>query len=554
MPLDNSGYIASEAIDWNGLTNGLSKTIYDIGNNRAIRKQELDDQFTEMDKQFRQAKVPANQTLGNLFLNITDAGVNRAYELNKALKRGEVSETEYRRIMNNMNDSFKGTINSVATLDTKIADMVKRQGPDGDGSNFEVDLAKITGSLMELQGKTGAIDADGFIKIGKVDPETGEIVDMYDPEVLNKPENVRADKYKLRDNVAKTVKQWQPLEEWTSTYRNGWISIDSIKNKPEYKEGLETLAKSLASKSNQRNLYSILSDNAGVPLTTYQTEEEKNKKIQSQIDQLIATKKSAGTWNEKTGLTEKEISDINNNMVKLVRDSNNVFQPEMTEEQYEKAVEFTKREIELQVETNMKGEAPTVWAPQRPSGDGNGPKYDYEENDYDIYKKAKDLWFNPNIAKSADSLTSLTRGEYVFKPNYPVDDKTGERLKDKNGDFLKQTEPGFRVYTKEGGFAGVASTLFDLGDYLYEGKSTAERRNKIENAAQLYKDREEGKPVGLKNRIEPNKYTFKESLEYISKKRGIKISNEDFENLRAARKLPENKKYTDKQLFDAYYK
>ena len=422
MPLDNSGYIASEAIDWNGLTNGLSKTIYDIGNNRAIRKQELDDQFTEMDKQFRQAKVPANQTLGNLFLNITDAGVNRAYELNKALKRGEVSETEYRRIMNNMNDSFKGTINSVATLDTKIADMVKRQGPDGDGSNFEVDLAKITGSLMELQGKTGAIDADGFIKIGKVDPETGKIVDMYDPEVLNKPENVRADKYKLRDNVAKTVKQWQPLEQWKSTYRNGWISIDSIKNKPEYKEGVETLAKSLASKSNQRNLYSILSDNAGVPLTTYQTEEEKNKKIQSQIDQLIATKKSAGTWNEKTGLTEKEISDINNNMVKLVRDSNNVFQPEMTEEQYKKAVEFTKREIELQVETDMKGEAPTVWQPRAASGDGDGKKE--KEKNTDLRDTIKSAFVNPNNPKApidrkfmADRLTAATAGKVIFIPN-----------------------------------------------------------------------------------------------------------------------------------------
>jgi hypothetical protein len=555
MPLDNSGYIAPEAIDWSGLTNGLSKTIYDIGNNRAIRKQELDDQFTDLDKQFRQAKVPANQTLGNLFLNITDAGVNKAYELNQALKKGQLSETDYRRIMNNMNDSFKGTINSVATLDTRIAEMVKRQAADGDGGAFEVDLNKITGSLMELQGKTGAIDIDGFIKIGKVDPETGEITQMYDPEVINKPENVKADKYRLRDNVAKTVKQWQPLEEWKSTYRNGWISIDSIKNKPEYKEGIETLAKSLANKSNPRNIYSILADNAGVALTTYQTDAEKNEKIKSQTDDLINTKKAAGTWDPKVGLTGKEVKDIENNMVKIHSDDAFVFQPEMTEEQIKRAIDFTKREIELQVETDMKGEAPTVWAPQRPSGDGNGPeKYD-EENDYDIYKKAVDLWNSPNIAKSADSLTSLTRGDYVFKPNYPVDETTGERLKDKTtGEELKQTEPGFRVYTKEGGFAGVASTIFDLGDYLYGGKSPAERRNKIENAAQLYQDRKEGKNVKLKNRIEPNKYNFKESLGYIAKNRGVKISSEDFANLSAARKHPKNKKYTDKQLFDAYYK
>jgi hypothetical protein len=368
------------------------------------------------------------------------------------------------------------------------------------------------------------------------------------------PENIKAPKYKLGDNVQNSVKNWKPVEQWTKGIRDGSITIDSVRNQDDYKNGVETLARGLANKANQRNLFSILYDNAGIPLVDYQTEEEKNQKIKEQTDELIATKKAAGTWDPKVGLTEKEVKDINNNMVKVVKTSANVMEPEMTEEQYQRAVDFTKREIEFQIETNMKGDAPTVFAPQRPTGDGNGPKYDYEENDYDIYKKAKDIWLNPNIAKSADSLTSLTRGDYVFKPNYPVDEQTGERLKDKNGNFLKQTEPGFRVYTKEGGFAGVASTLFDLGDYLYEGKSTAERRNKIENAAQLYRDRQEGKPVNLKNKIEPNKYTFKESLGYISKKRGVKISSQDFSNLSAARKDPRNKNYTDKELFDAYYK
>ena len=416
MPLDNSGYIAPEAIDWSGLTNGLSKTIYDIGNNRAIRKQELDDQFTDLDKQFRQAKVPANQTLGNLFLNITDAGVNKAYELNQALKKGQLSETDYRRIMNNMNDSFKGTINSVATLDTRIAEMVKRQAADGDGGAFEVDLNKITGSLMELQGKTGAIDIDGFIKIGKVDPETGEITQMYDPEVINKPENVKADKYRLRDNVAKTVKQWQPLEEWKSTYRNGWISIDSIKNKPEYKEGIETLAKSLANKSNPRNIYSILADNAGVALTTYQTDAEKNEKIKSQTDDLINTKKAAGTWDPKVGLTEAEVKGIENNMVKIHSDDAFVFQPEMTEEQIKRAIDFTKREIELQVETDMKGEAPTVWQPRAASGDGEKEK----EPNTDLRDTIKSAFVNPTSPKSpidrkfmANRLTALSGGKVI---------------------------------------------------------------------------------------------------------------------------------------------
>jgi hypothetical protein len=265
---------------------------------------------------------------------------------------------------------------------------------------------------------TGAIDIDGFIKIGKVDPETGEITQMYDPEVINKPENVKADKYRLRDNVAKTVKQWQPLEEWKSTYRNGWISIDSIKNKPEYKEGIETLAKSLANKSNPRNIYSILADNAGVALTTYQTDAEKNEKIKSQTDDLINTKKAAGTWDPKVGLTEAEVKGIENNMVKIHSDDAFVFQPEMTEEQIKRAIDFTKREIELQVETDMKGEAPTVWQPRAASGDGDGNKE--KEPNTDLRDTIKSAFVNPNNPNApidrkfmANRLTALSGGKVI---------------------------------------------------------------------------------------------------------------------------------------------
>jgi hypothetical protein len=535
MPLDNSGYIAPEAIDWSGLTNGLSKTIYDIGNNRAIRKKELDDQFTDLDKQFRQAKVPANQTLGNLFLNITDAGVNKAYELNQALKKGQLSETDYRRIMNNMNDSFKGTINSVATLDTRIKEMVERQGADGDGGAFEVDLNKITGSLMELQGKTGAIDIDGFIKIGKVDPETGEITQMYDPEVINKPENVKADKYRLRDNVAKTVKQWQPLEEWKSTYRNGWVSIDSIKNKPEYKEGIETLAQSLANKSNPRNIYSILADNAGVALTTYQTDAEKNQKIKEQTDKLINTKKSAGTWDPKVGLTEKEVKDIENNMVKIHSDDAFVFQPEMTEEQIKRAIDFTKREIELQVETDMKGEAPTVWQPRAQEGASAGDR-EYERKRaaaVDMYKRLGQTWNQGDRNKAAAELTALSGGQTIFSPNPKG-----------NGFIAKDAKTKLDK--------GTATTISDLSTFFMPGESSTDKLEFFETAAEDVRYGIEGNTTQL-NRRDPINWNY---IDKIVNLKGEKITKEQSGMIgrkikRALEQSSDPQKDRDQIYFDA---
>lgn len=493
MPLDNSGYITSQAIDWNGLTNGLSKTIYDIGENRVIRKKELDDQFADMDRQFRQAKVPDNQSLTNLFLNITDAGTQKILEWNRDLKNGKMSESENKRLMSNIKNSFTGTISSVADLDKKIADMAKRQDKDGDGGNFELDLAKITGSLMELQGKTGAIDVDGNIKIGKVDPVTGKITSMYDPEVLNKPENVKADKYRLRENVQNSVKNWKPVEQWTKGVRDGSITIDSIKQQPEYKEGLETLAKSIANKSNPRTIYSILSDNAGIALTSYQTEEEKNQKIKEQTDELISTKKEAGTWDPKVGLTEVERKGIENNMFKLVPDDASVFQPEMTEEQNKRALDYTRTEIGMQIETNMKGEAPTVFAPRAPSGDGKGPK-DTKEQNYDAYRYAFDTWNSGNVQEAAARYTAMTQGDMIFTPNVPVDEN------DKPIPGAK-ARPGFRLTTKEGTPAGIITRFQDMADYIYPGASPADRQYNMQEGQQAYRDRNRGRA----NDIEPNK-------------------------------------------------
>jgi transcription elongation factor GreA len=93
MPLDKgvTGYIENSAIDWSGLTNGLSKTVYDIGEKREIRKQELDDQWTDMNTQLESAEIPENQTLGDIFLNTTNAGTSKALEWNKQLKAGKIS-------------------------------------------------------------------------------------------------------------------------------------------------------------------------------------------------------------------------------------------------------------------------------------------------------------------------------------------------------------------------------------------------------------------------------------------------------------------------------
>jgi hypothetical protein len=332
---------------------------------------------------------------------------------------------------------------------------------------------------------------------------------MYDPEVINKPENVKADKYRLRDNVSKTVKQWQPLEDWTTTYRNGWISIDSIKKQPKYLEGVETLAKSLANKSNPRNIYSILADNAGIALTTYQTDDEKNQKIKEQTDDLINTKKAAGTWDPKVGLTEAEVKGIENNMVKIHSDDAFVFQPEMTEEQIERAINFTKQEIELQIETNMKGEAPTVWQPRAQEGaraeDSDAAKKEQKKRKaaVDMYKRLNQTWNQGDRNKAAAELSALSGGTKLFKPNprgkgfIEIDPKSLEEV-------------------------GVARSVSDLSVIFMPGEDSATKLEYFEQAAEDVRIGNEGNTTQL-NRRDPVNWNY---IDKIVKKQGKSITKE----------------------------
>lgn len=419
MPLDKgvTGYIENSAIDWAGLTNGLSDTIYDVGEKREIRKQELDDQWSDMNNQLASAEVPENQTLGDIFLNTTNAGTSKALEWNKQLKAGKISPEQYTKLMNNLKQNFEGFVGTAATFDKRYKEYMERQ-QTGKASALELDFASKFGKMAELNGKSSIIDIDGNIKLANIDPKTGKVTDFYDMRVMNKPENIIDNKVILGDEVETYTKSWESTELWKELGRNGWESIDTARQTPGYKFARENVVKALVNESNPRKTLSILADNGGIQLTTYTNDAEKSSLIEAAKNDLIDTKRRAG---EPTTISAEELKQIELNMVKLERDPRNVFQPKLTEEQIEKARKVVGDAVDVSIGQKMEGAARSYYKPDSGGGSGSGDGSKPRDNT-DLFETLHSA-FKPKVAgdktfrtEAANRLSAATLNKFIFEP------------------------------------------------------------------------------------------------------------------------------------------
>jgi hypothetical protein len=419
MPLEKgvTGYIENSAIDWSGLTNGLSKTVYDIGENREIRKQELEDQWTDINTQLASAEVPENQTLGDVFLNTTNAGTSKALEWNKQLKAGKISPEQYTKLMNNLKQNFEGFVGTAATFDKRYKEYMERQ-QTGKASALELDFASKFGKMAELNGKSSIIDMDGNIKLANIDPATGKVTDFYDMRTMNKPENIIDNKVVLGDEVEAYTKSWETTELWKELGRNGWKSIETARQTPGYELAKVNVVDALVNTSNPRKTLSILADNGGIQLNTYTTPEEKTKLIETAKAKLIDQKKRAG---EPVMLSPEELKQIDLNMVEMVRDPRNVFQPKLTNEQIEKARKIAGDAVDVSIGQKMQGAARSYYNPNTGGGSG-GSRAKEPRNNTDLFETLYSA-FKPKVkgdttfrTDAATRLTAATLNKFIFSP------------------------------------------------------------------------------------------------------------------------------------------
>jgi hypothetical protein len=405
-----SGFKAPTTIDWGALSNKMAETSLQIGKDREAAKVELDKIASDNINKMNEIAQGNNQTFGTMILNFQNDGKNMVNELNKQLKAGEMSPSEYRKRLANLNDNTLIMAGAAKTMDARIEEITKRQ-QDGVASTWELELLKEFGSLTEINNAKFHVSDNGSVMYSKIDPTTGDILgELKDVRTMNLPQNIQDNKVVLDESVANLTDKWNPYEIFKDTGGGGAVTISSVSQQPVYKGMKAKVAVALT--STPRSALSVLADNGGMNPVFYYTEDEKNKARQSLKAEMLEENKIAGI---KGGLTKEQLDSIEFNLVKKKREPDGTYNPELTEKQMTAARELAMQAVDIQMERKMSGSSRQPRSSGGGSGSGSGREK--EPDRFDTYAEIRQAFdmSGRDPKRAAQLLTNSSGGRYYFE-------------------------------------------------------------------------------------------------------------------------------------------
>jgi hypothetical protein len=405
--MEYAGYKPTDIIDWAGLTGKVADKITAISKDREARKQELDDIMLASQKELSKGVDLKNQSLQNVLIDGADQGRTLLNKWNADLKNGTLDPKSYKQKITNLNDYWLSLAGSAQTYDQRYEEVMSRQKPDENGkiagSSLELELASRFGAATELKNKKIRIGEDGMVFLAEVDPNTGEIIrDITDTKSLNRPENMIVNRVYVNSEVEDMMKGFKANTDIQALARGGSKAITSIKANDWYKESKARIASTIAPNSNPRAQLSVLVDNGAIPDPEYyETESEKQQKLEEIIAQEQAIKKSVGK-----DLTEADIDAIELRLIKL-SSQDGIVNPVLTKKQQELAIQTVEQTVDMSVETLVDYNAPESY--------NYNPKEDTpKEVWYGDYEKAYNAFMGgkPN---SLATLNDMTGGKYIIE-------------------------------------------------------------------------------------------------------------------------------------------
>ena len=392
------GYTPSETrIDWSKLTGDLAQQLTDNETQRKAVLTELDKIESDNNAIITNTERNKTQNLDELVLSGAQDAKAKMLNWSKALKSGQMTASEYRKRMNNLTEGWKSYANNMKAFDTRMQDAMARQQPGEDGkiagSGLEQAINEQMAYLGELRGKKLIINPeDGKVIIGTRNQDTG----LVDPDsimdamaignVSNTIDN-RVSLLSMTYDIAKSFGDYSKTDA-SGTIRDPRQNEALMKAKNNFISGVL---------SNDRMTASILTDNTDDDYDYYFTQEQKEQKLNSMVnDQIKAmneTKKYSSEQIEKKiaefkkknkkqadidkkrkelesetkTMTEQEIKEITKNaeskLIEARLDDNNVYQPILTDQQKAAARDAIDASIMSQVDYSK-----TVNAPLKTSG------------------------------------------------------------------------------------------------------------------------------------------------------------------------------------------
>jgi len=457
MAVEYAGFVPTQKIDWAELSQDLAGKIYQVGEERQKKRDELDKIASDNQKVLAEFEPGKNQSLRELTLRGADQGRVLIKQWNDQLKRGEISPTDYKNKMNNIMDSWGIFAKSAKTYDERYLEVMSRQQPGEDGkvaaSAYEVDvLTREFGDMSDLSNKTTYFDNDGRVYMATTDKNTGKITgDVYDVRTMSYPNNIFANRVYVDDQVNDVVKNWDTKTLFEKAAKGGELTIESAKNQDSYKIMVERLANTIAPDNNPRAQVSILIDNGVIKNPIYYKNDDEYETVKNQaINKFIQEKKSAGI--EKTEPTKEELDEIELSIIKNQQGADGIINPVLTKRQKDASRDRVKQSVDIQLSEKIQKDMPNI---VRADGNTNTPK----KVDASLYTTLASAWKSGPISVLNDQLRNEN---YKIKTIF---DKSGKSLgravvEVKGGEEIQITKP--------------TDDLFDLRTYFFGTGPNAE--------------------------------------------------------------------------------
>jgi hypothetical protein len=487
--MEYAGYVSPEkSVDWQALSNQMAEKIYGIGTKREAEKEALDKKAKDLENIVNDPSIMGkSQTANQMFLDGAFNAKDQIWKWNKDLKAGIITPKEYSNNITNLQDNWSILASSAKTFDERYQEVLKRQ-EEGVASNLELEFLDRFGQMANIPNTKIQVSQDGRVYMAKVDPNTGKVIgDVMDTRTMNMPENIQVNKVDVGSTVESMTEGWDPWTTFKDLGRGGELTITDIRQNEEvYGPMRAKVAEAVAPNSNPRAQVSVLVDNGVLnDPSYYMNDAEYKSKRQELIDDAIQIKKTAGDANPT--LTEKEIKDLETNLIKIQKEPNGVINPVLTEEQQKLAKDRVMQDVDIRMERKVSGSPKQQWS-SGGGGDGNGNGGGSDEETYGLYKTLKDAWNNTG-GKGLSAMEAASGGKFKFVYN-------------KNGGGI---DVYYTTRTDEDGNMIKASTasiknLRDLAPYFFGtgtgAKGTQGSYDAFDRQQNLYNKKENKSPKG----------------------------------------------------------
>ena len=191
-------------IDWTKITGDIIQKSEDIEAGREAKRTELDKIVSDNESVVSKLEMGESDTFNEFAMRGVDEGRRMLYESYNAMRRGEITPSEYKMRQQQQMSQWGEFSTATKTFNEKIAEVNKR-AQEGSSSLIEMWKAEQQAQISELENQTLIWSPDGRLYMSKTDDE-GKVIDLNDVTSVssfNKNGNLFVD----RVNVEKAVSE-----------------------------------------------------------------------------------------------------------------------------------------------------------------------------------------------------------------------------------------------------------------------------------------------------------------------------------------------------------